>query len=117
MKKSADWLRLTGLSQTLNIIYYELLKPSETITDERYRSQLMRLIRAQEKRPQYHETHKKVVILQHDNARPPQVAKVTLLQLIFTSLTSFNGTQPGSPALQLVWRSEKLNRLMDLIER
>nr|QXJ78550.1 putative DD34D transposase [Kaburagia rhusicola] len=59
----------------LGVIYYELLKPSETITGDRYRTQLMRLSRAlKEKRPQYEETHDKV-ILQQDNARP-HVAKV-----------------------------------------
>ena len=57
-----------------DVIYYELLKPNETITGERYRTQLMRLSRAlREKRPQYEQRHEKV-ILQHDNARP-HVAK------------------------------------------
>lgn len=56
------------------VIYYELLKPNETITGEHYRTQLMRLSRAlREKRPQYEQRHEKV-ILQHDNARP-HVAK------------------------------------------
>jgi len=59
----------------LGVIYYELLKPSQTITGDLYRTQLMRLSRAlKEKRPQYFERHDKV-ILQHDNARP-HVAKV-----------------------------------------
>ena len=36
------------------VLYYELLKPYETITGERYRTQLIRLKRAiAEKRPQY----------------------------------------------------------------
>ena len=36
------------------MIHYNLLKPNETITGERYRTQLMRLSRAlREKRPQY----------------------------------------------------------------
>ena len=53
----------------LGVVYYELLKPSETITGDRYRTQLMRLSRAlKEKRPQYQERHDKV-ILQHDNGR------------------------------------------------
>ena len=57
-----------------DVIYYELLKPNETITEERYRTQLMRLSRAlRVKRPQYEQRHEKV-ILQHDNARP-HVAK------------------------------------------
>ena len=54
----------------VGVIYYELLKPNETITGQRYRTQLMRLSRAlREKRPQYEQRHEKV-ILQHDNARP-----------------------------------------------
>ena len=57
-----------------DIIYYELLKPNETITGERYRTQYMRLSRVlREKRPQYKQMYEKV-ILQHDNARP-HVAK------------------------------------------
>ena len=58
----------------LGVMYYELLKPTETITGDRYRTQLMRLSRLKDKRPQYNERHDKV-ILQHDNARP-HVAKV-----------------------------------------
>ncbi|CAD7000364.1 unnamed protein product [Ceratitis capitata] len=61
-------------------IFYELLQPSETITGNRYRTQLMRLSRAlKEKRPQYQERHDKI-ILQHDNARP-HVAKVVKMYL------------------------------------
>ena len=57
----------------LGVVYYELLKPTETITGDR--TQLMRLSRAlKDKRPQYNERHDKV-ILQHDNARS-HVAKV-----------------------------------------
>jgi len=57
-------------------VYYELLKPTETITGDRYRTQLMpNLSRAlKDKRPQYNERHDKV-ILQHDNTRL-HVAKV-----------------------------------------
>jgi len=56
------------------VVYYELLKPSETITGDLYRKQLMRLSRAlKDKRPQYNEKHDEV-ILQHGNARP-HVAK------------------------------------------
>ena len=58
----------------LGVVYYELLKSSETITGDRYQTQLMRLSRElKEKWPQYQEKHNKV-ILQHDNARP-QVAR------------------------------------------
>ena len=56
--------------------YYELLKPSETITGDRYRTQLMHLSWAlKEKRPLYQERHNKV-ILWHDNARPHLVRLV-----------------------------------------
>ncbi|GFX46178.1 mariner Mos1 transposase [Trichonephila clavipes] len=59
----------------LGAVYCELLKPTETITGDRYRTQLMRLSRAlKDKRPQYNERHDKV-ILQHANAGP-HVAKV-----------------------------------------
>jgi len=59
----------------LSLVYYELLKPTETITGDRYRTQLMRLSQAlEDKQPQYNERHDKV-ILQHENARP-HVAKV-----------------------------------------
>ena len=53
----------------LGVVYYELLKPSETITGDRHRTQLMLLNRAlKEKQLQFQERHDKV-ILQHGNAR------------------------------------------------
>ena len=52
------------------VLYYELLKPGETINAERYRTQLIRLKRAiAEKRPK-HATRHEAIILHHDNARP-----------------------------------------------
>ena len=55
-------------SEQLGVVYYELLKPSETITGNRYQTQLMRLSGAlKEKRPQCQKRHDKI-ILQHDNA-------------------------------------------------
>ena len=46
-----------------DVIYYDLLKTNETITGERYRTQLMRLSRALcEKRPQYEQRQEKVVL-------------------------------------------------------
>ena len=54
----------------LGVVYYELLKPNETITGDQYRTQLMPLSRAlKEKRPHYKNRHDKF-ILQHDIARP-----------------------------------------------
>ena len=59
-----------------DVIYYEQLKLNETITGERYRTQLMRLSWAlREKWPEYEQRHEKV-ILQHDNARPHVVKPV-----------------------------------------
>ena len=56
------------------VIYYELLKPNETITGKLYWKQLMRLTRAlKEKRPEYGDRHDKIILLL-DDARP-HVAK------------------------------------------
>ena len=52
------------------VLYYELLKPSETINGERYRTQLICLKRAiAEKRPEY-ATRYEAIIFHHDNAQP-----------------------------------------------
>lgn len=52
------------------VIYYEILKPGEMITGDRYRSQLLHLNQAlQEKRQKNRIKHNKVILL-HDNARP-----------------------------------------------
>lgn len=52
------------------VVYYELLQPSETVTGEVYRRQLIRLKRAvQENRPEWEHRHSKL-ILQQDNAKP-----------------------------------------------
>ena len=60
----------------LDVVYYELLKPNETITGALYRTQLMRLSRVhEEKRTQYYYRHDKVILL-HDNARPHVAAPV-----------------------------------------
>jgi len=58
-----------------DLVYYELLKPSNSITGDRYRLQLIRLNRVlRKKRPEYEQRHDKVILF-HDNARP-HVAKV-----------------------------------------
>ena len=52
------------------VLYYELLKPGETINEERYRALLIRLKRAMaEESPEYATRHK-AIIFDHDNARP-----------------------------------------------
>ena len=51
------------------VLYYELLRPGETIKGERYRTQLIRLKRViAEKRPEYATRHE-AIIFHHDNAR------------------------------------------------
>jgi len=57
------------------LVYYELLKPDDSFTGDRYRLQLIRLSRAlREKRSKYEQRNDKVILL-HDNARL-HVAKV-----------------------------------------
>lgn len=59
----------------MGVVYYELLRPNETITGDFYKLQLMRVSEElKKKRPQYADRHDKVILL-HDNARP-HVAKV-----------------------------------------
>ena len=56
------------------VIYYELLKPGETVNTERYRQQMIDLNQAlREKRPEYQKRQRKVILL-HDNA-PSHTAK------------------------------------------
>ena len=53
-----------------DVLYYELLKPGETINGGRYRTQLIHFKRAiAEKRPEYATRHE-AIIFHHDNARP-----------------------------------------------
>ena len=57
-----------------DVIYYELLKPGETVNTERYRQQMIDLNRAlREKRPEYKKGQYKVILL-HNNA-PSHTAK------------------------------------------
>ena len=56
------------------VIYYELLKPGETVNTERYRQQTIDLNQSlREKRPEYQKRQHKVILL-HDNA-PSHTAK------------------------------------------
>jgi len=57
-----------------NLVYYELLKPGDSITGDQYRLQLIRLSRALREKGSEHEQRHKVILL-HDNARP-HVTKV-----------------------------------------
>lgn len=65
------------------VVYYELLKPNETVTGEHYKQQLQRLSEnLVQKRPAIASNRRKVILL-HDNARPhvSKVVKDTLLNL------------------------------------
>ena len=49
------------------VIYYELLKPGETVNTERYRQQMIDLNQALcEKRPEYQKRQHKVILLHND---------------------------------------------------
>jgi len=67
----------------LGVVYYELLKPNETIIGALYRTQLMRLSRVlKEKRVHYYSKHDKIILL-HDNTRPHVAAPVkTYLEIL-----------------------------------
>jgi len=57
------------------VVYYELLKPNETITGALCRTQLMKLSRAlKKKRAHYYSRHDKIIL--HDNARSYVAAPV-----------------------------------------
>lgn len=57
------------------VIYYELLKPGETVNAHRYHQQLVKLRRALgEKRPGYEQRHENLIFL-HDNA-PAHTSKL-----------------------------------------
>jgi len=57
------------------VIYYELLKPDETVNTERYQQQMINLNQALcEKRSEYQKRQHKVILL-HDNA-PSHTAKI-----------------------------------------
>jgi len=58
-----------------DLVYYELLKPGDSITDDRYRLQLIRLSYALRKRPEHEQRHDKIILF-HDNARPHTVKVV-----------------------------------------
>ena len=60
-----------------DVIYYELLKPNETITGKRYRTLLIRLSRGLREKWQQCEQRNEKVILQHENARPYVAKPVT----------------------------------------
>ena len=97
-------------------MYYELLKPGEMVTSDRYRQQLIKLNEAlKRKRPEWgYRTHK--VILLHDNARS-HVAKPVKTYLVFTRLSSFRlgeGTLPWAISFFLNEKNINIFRLMNI---
>ena len=81
-----------------NVIYYELLKPGETVNAHRYHQQLIKLHRAlHEKRPHYRKRHDKLIFL-HDNASSHTATMIQncLETLNWEVLPSRLLTRPGS---------------------
>jgi len=71
-----SWKKTHVVYLVVSLVYYELLKPNETITGALYRTQLMRLSRVlKEKHAHYYSRHDKIILL-HDNARPHIAAPV-----------------------------------------
>ncbi|UYV62556.1 hypothetical protein LAZ67_2001071 [Cordylochernes scorpioides] len=67
-KSTRTPFRLNGHSKQTGVVYFELLKPGETVNTSRYEQQMHSLREAlNEKRPEWREKHNKL-ILQHDNA-------------------------------------------------
>jgi len=113
------------------VIYYELLKPGETVNTERYRQQMINLNQALcEKRPEYQKRQHKVILL-HDNA-PSHTAKLvrkrlrhlvgkyfrmrfthqTWLRPIYLPLICIDGTRTCSAALHFLRRCTKMAGLV-----
>ena len=119
----------------LGVVYYELLKPSTTITEDRYWTHLMHLSRAlMEKLPQYQKRHDKV-IFQHDNDRPHVARPVKtyletlkwdiLASPLYSPDVAFSdyhlfwsiATRPGSSKFPLLRRSHKIDRFVERLKR
>ena len=81
------------------VVYYELLKPGQTLNTDRYRQQMINLYHALiEKRPEWAQRHGKV-ILQHENA-PSHTAK--LLKCMYVCMYV---THLGCTAAPQLWLS------------
>ena len=73
-----DLFRQSQAQKEKGLLYYELLKPGETVNAGRYRQQLINLNHALiEKRPEWARRHGRIILL-HDNASshtPPNLRK------------------------------------------
>jgi len=90
----------------LGVVYYELLKPNETITRALYRTQLMRFLEPSTQgktRLHYYSRHDKIILL-HDNARPHVAALVkTYLETLKWEVLSHPSYSPDiAPSDSLV---------------
>ena len=112
------------------------MKSNETITEERYRTQLMRLSQPlREKQPQYEQRQEKV-ILKHDKAGP-RIAKPVKTYLetlkwgvvrtspavfpryfaVWLLLVPVDGIWSGWSAVLLIWRHRKMAWFVDSLKR
>ena len=119
----------------LGVVYYELLKPNETITGAVYWTQLMRLSWAlKEKRAHCYFRNDKVILL-HDNARPHVAAPIkTYLETLKWGVLPHPPCWPdiapsdfhlfwsmthglSESALYIIWNYQKLGRFVDRLKR
>ena len=117
----------------LSVVYYELLKPSKTITGAVYRTQLLRMSRAlKEKRAHCYSRHDKVILL-HDNARPHVSVPVkTYLETLKCKVLPhppyspdiarsdfhlFRSMTPVWVAVNIIWKYQKLCQFVDSLKK
>lgn len=107
------------------VVYYELLKPGQTVTAERYQQQLIDLNRALNTKRPLNRAKSRQVILQHDNARPhtAKLVKETLKALKWKVLSHPPYSPDVAPsdyhlfrAMQSSLTGESFNEFEDLVK-
>ena len=114
----------------LGVVYYELLKPNETIYWGSLPNTLMRLSRALKEKRAHYSRHDKIILL-HDNARPHVATPIkTYLETLKWEVLShspycsfplsfipIDNAWPVWAALHIIWRYQKLYRWLDNLKR
>ena len=141
--QTVEYSRLQGHALYLveparHSVYYELLKPTETITGDRYRTQLMRLsrfkpMRLKDKRipPQYMikwfcsmtmldpmlvKCESGQDILENVVMGSPTSRRI-LQTLLLLTITCFDQWHTAWSVFPVLWRSKKLDRFVDSFKR